>query len=71
MLFLHLLINQITSVPISLIALLSVQIFFFSFLIFVKEYMTRKIKKDASRLWVDYLFIVTLKFFIFCFLYTN
>jgi len=65
MLLSHLIINQITPYPISIYTLIGIQAFFFGFLIFVMTYMSQKKKKDAARLWVDYLFIVTLKFFIF------
>ena len=61
----HLAINLTSITPIELPALLSIQFFFFTFLLFVKGYMVKKKEKDASRLWVDYIFIVTIKFFIF------
>ncbi len=67
MLLMHLLINQITSAPIALQAIISIQLFFFSSLIIVKSYMTRKMKKDSARLWTYYLASFFLKFFIFLF----
>ncbi len=58
----HLLINQITPYPIQLSALFSVQLFFLSFLLFVKTFMAKQNKKDSSKVWANYILIMGLRF---------
>jgi len=63
--FLHLLINLFVPNPISNLAIETIHLFYFSFLLFLQFYMQKKSNEETVKVWTAYLTTIIVKFFIF------
>lgn len=61
----HLMLNFLVVEPISFLSLLGFQMFYALSLFLSVLYMKKGIKKDSSRIWINYMSIVSIKFFVF------